>query len=527
MECDNCLVQVEDSYDKINKPTQGSTVPVAISKKTKSNAQKCKEYREKKKLNTPKEKKPPKSRAQINKNYYEKYKMSNSTSRREYMKEYRQKKKIEKQIQQILQLKQIQQQQSDYQFQPSTSPTTSQQNDMRKERKSPLPEAKTIIANVYDFFQAEYENLKCYTGDSCDFSPLVNIIKRTAAATKVSAETVKEILKERSSEQYTHESVSRKLARVTHNFEDEDVSPIEEESSPESADDAQHGDRESAIDIEEHPIKALKVEIDVNEEYHSEANPGILFQIQPPPTQQLSAIHQSLPPTALAHVTVKQEPVDDEDHEQLDAGDAVKDTTSFDVPICGQLSAIHQSLPPTAPAHVTVKQEPVDDEDHEQLSAIHQSLPLTAPAHVTVKQEPVHDEDHELHSVIGKNTDDSHEERKRQINDSSDKNIEVRNLKNREKCRRYRERKKNKVAALPISGSPDSDEKKREEERKQRNREKSKRCREKKKTEVGALPISGSSDLDEKKREERKQKNREKTRRYREKKKNEIEKDFL
>ncbi|CAB3262369.1 unnamed protein product [Arctia plantaginis] len=229
-------------------------------------------------------------------------------------------------------------------YQPSTSPTTSQQNDSQKKRKVALPEAKTIIANVYDFLQAEYENLKSYTGGSCDFSPLANIVKRTAAATRVSEATVKEILEERSSEEYARESVSRKRAKVTHDFEDEDVSTIEEDSGGESADDAQHGDGESNIDIEEHPIETLKVEIDDSEEYHSEANHGILFQIQPLSTQQLSAIHQSLPLTAPAHVTVKQEPVDDEDHEQLGAGDAVKDTTSFNVPICEATSAVHHLL---------------------------------------------------------------------------------------------------------------------------------------------------------------------------------------
>lgn len=133
-----------------------------------------------------------------------------------------------------------------------------------------------------------------------------------------------------------------------------------------------------------------------------------------------------------------------------------------------------------------------------------------------------------FHSMMEKNTDDSHKERKRkkQINDSSDdrKVEKEKNRKNREKCNRYREKKKNEVAALPISGSSVSVEKKREEERKQKIREKTKRCREnKKKNGVAAVSVSGLFDSDEKKREKRKQKNREKTRRYRENKKNEIE----
>ncbi|CAH0720589.1 unnamed protein product, partial [Brenthis ino] len=79
------------------KSTQGST-SVAISKR-KSNAQKCKEYREKKKLNTPKQKRTAKSRAQINKNYYEKNKISNTwnKTRAEYMKEYRRRVKLKNQ----------------------------------------------------------------------------------------------------------------------------------------------------------------------------------------------------------------------------------------------------------------------------------------------------------------------------------------------------------------------------------------------------------------------------------------------
>ncbi|CAB3261093.1 unnamed protein product [Arctia plantaginis] len=58
--------------------------------------------------------------------------------------------------------------------------------------------------------------------------------------------------------------------------------------------------------------------MDENEEYNREASHGISFQTQPLSTQQVSSIHQSLPPTAPTHTEVKQEPVDEEDHDTID-----------------------------------------------------------------------------------------------------------------------------------------------------------------------------------------------------------------
>ncbi|CAB3262363.1 unnamed protein product [Arctia plantaginis] len=209
--------------------------------------------------------------------------------------------------------------------------STTLPKDTPSKIEASLPEAKDIIASVYHYLQTEYENLKSYTGGSCDFSPLANILKRTAAATGVSEQTVTAVIQDsKQSEKSTFDPVPSKRAKLSHDIKHECVSPIKEMSRCGSAKDGEHPDSGSQFDVEEHPLQTLKVEVHDSDEHHSVGSHEFWLKIETSSTQKDRAKHQSLPPTVPTRTEVKQEPVDVEDHEQLEGGDAVEDTASVE-----------------------------------------------------------------------------------------------------------------------------------------------------------------------------------------------------